>query len=455
MTAKNKFFILLSILLVCGWVCSPSRAQETRILTLDSCLQLARTNNPKIRKASLETEKAKQVRMQAMTKYFPQVQAMSAGYHALHPVFEISIDDIGDDELREVMQTLYNQFGDALGVDGKFSLFRYGYTAGVSAVQPVFMGGRIIAGNQLAKMGVQAAELQQQITERDLLEEVEQSYWMVVGLQDKQQTLEHMHRLMDTIHHTVSVAIEAGLALRSDLMQVEAHQAELRAQTIRLQSGIRLATKALGLSIGIDMDNVELVDSVVYETQDDALLIPSSGNTPEHDLLALQTRAARWQRVMTIGEALPQIAVGAHYGYNHLEAAMMRNGMGGHNGAMFVTVNVPLTGWWETGHKIREKSLTIQQAELDQQTMGDQLALRNEQAYVQMVTQQLLVEEAERMVALAREQYRLMNLDYRSGSATVNELLLSEGQLLKALNDRTDAVIALRLFTRRYQDLNQ
>ena len=54
----------------------PERVSEQeRVLTLDSCLALARRNNPELRKAALEVEKAKQVKQQAFTNYFPQVSA--------------------------------------------------------------------------------------------------------------------------------------------------------------------------------------------------------------------------------------------------------------------------------------------------------------------------------------------------------------------------------------------
>ena len=150
---------------------------KAQVLTIDSCLSLARQNNKELRYAELNIEKAQQVKNQAFTNYFPQVKATAIGYHSLHPMVEVGIDDINNASVRDLLTTLYGNYGAALGLDNTISLFQYGYQAGVTALQPVYMGGKIVAGNQLAKVGVEAARLQTQITERDLLEQVEERYW--------------------------------------------------------------------------------------------------------------------------------------------------------------------------------------------------------------------------------------------------------------------------------------
>ena len=222
---------------------------KAQVLTIDSCLSLARQNNKELRHAELNIEKAQQVKNQAFTNYFPQVKATAIGYHSLHPMVEVGIDDINNASVRDLLTTLYGNYGAALGLDNTISLFQYGYQAGVTALQPVYMGGKIVAGNQLAKVGVEAARLQTQITERDLLEQVEESYWLVVGLTEKQQTLHAVTALLDTIHRTVQSAVGAGLALQTDLLQVELRQSEIHRTQIQLDNGLALAKRALWQAI--------------------------------------------------------------------------------------------------------------------------------------------------------------------------------------------------------------
>ena len=459
---------------------------EPSVLTLDSCLSLARRHNKELRRSALEIDKAQEMKEQALTKYFPQVKVSAMGYHSLHPLVEVGINDFDNASVRDLLTTLYGNYGAALGLDNTISLFQYGYQAGVTAIQPVYMGGKIVAGNQLAKVGVEAARLQNEITERDLLEEVEESYWLVVGLTEKQQTLQAVTALLDTIHHTVRTAVDAGLALQTDLLQVELRQSEMHRTQIQLDNGLDLAKRALWQSIGTsptppraphyahglvgtprqeghtDYKSLQ-VESINTDTIMQVPLFEGGGGvgeserSPESSLLSLSVRAAELQRRMTIADALPQVAVGAHYGYSNMQTNFLRDGLGSKtgNGAVFVTVSVPLTDWWETGHKIRENNIAIQQARLQEQHTNELLTLRNQQAYDKMMESYLLITENRHALDIARENYRLSGVNYRAGMSTITDLLTAQTTLLQAENNLTDALISYRVNLRRYTDLTR
>ena len=458
-TLTNKCLLAFAILTL------PIISVQAQVLTLDSCLSLARQNNKELRRAELDIDKAQQVKNQAFTNYFPQVKATAMGYHSLHPMVEVGIEDVGNASVRDLLTTLYGNYGAALGLDNTLSLFQYGYLAGITALQPVYMGGKIVAGNQLAKVGVEAAKLQTEITERDLLEQVEESYWLVVGLTEKQNTLQTYTALLDTVHRTVQVAVNAGLALQTDLLQVELRQSEIQRTQIQLDNGLALAKRALWQSLG-KTSPVQIgdgLDGVKFETiqADSALQAPplkvEEGKSIESSLLSLQVRAVELQRRMDIADALPQVAVGAHYGYSNMQANFLRDGLGSKtgNGAVFVTVSVPLTDWWETGHKIREDNIAVEQARLEEQNTNELLSLRTQQAYDNMVEAYSLVSENRHAVDIARENYRLSGVNYRAGMGTITDLLTAQASLLQAENDLTDAIIAYKVNMRRYMDLTK
>lgn len=446
-----KHKILLLFVGVCTALCSQAQV----FLTLDSCLSLAQQNNKQIQQALLDVSKAKEVKKQAMTHYFPQVTASAMGYHSLHPILEIGIDDIGNASVRDLLIALYGNYGAALGLENTLSLFHYGYQVGVTALQPIYMGGKITTGNQLADIGIQAADLQAQITQRDVLQEVEESYWLVLGLREKQSTLIATMALLDTIHQTVEAAVEAGLVLSKDLLQVELKQSEMRRTQIQLTNGLQLAQQALCLNIGLPYSNSLLIvptthSQMLPEEQTFSLASPSA--TTEHQLLSLHVRAAQLQHRMALSEALPQVALGAHYGYGKLQANWLSNNLGSEtgNGTVFVSMSLPLSGWWETSHKLREQKMAIQQAQLQQEQMGEMLNIRTKQAYNQMQEALLLIQEYQTALDISANHYHLTQASYQAGQATIAELLEAHTLLLKAHNDLTDAHITYRVNARRY-----
>ncbi len=445
---KRLYILLLSVFLCC-------QASVAATLTIDSCLSLAKQNNPSLRKAQLDILRAQEVKAQALTKYFPQVQGMAFGYHALQPIVDVGIDDIGNASVRDLLTTLYGNYGAALGLDNSINLFQYGYSAGVTAIKPVFMGGKIVAGNQLAKVGVEAAKLQAEIGERDILEQVEQTYWLVYGLQQKQQLIDEALTLLDTLALTVSAAVDAGLALPSDSMQVALRRDEVLSRQLQLTSGLSLARQALALSLGLPpSDTIVAVDT---QTDEDpfSIVSESSSVSPEAQLLALQVRANQLQRRMMLADALPQLAVGANYSYSRFQTNILRDELGSPtgNGAVFVTMRVPLTAWWETAHKLKEQDYAIQQAQLDADYLGAQLDLRTQQAADQLVQAQSLIILQQSVLTHAEEAYRLLRVQYEAGMATISDLLRQQVQLTQAQSDLTDARLAYRLALRRYNDL--
>lgn len=446
---SKKWYIILLVLFLC-W--DTSWAEK---LTIDSCLALARRNNPELRKAELDVRRAEQVKAQVLTKYFPQVQATAFAYHALHPIVDIGIDDIGNASVRDLLTTLYGNYGAALGLENTISLFQYGYAVGVTAIQPVFVGGKIVAGNRLAQVGVEAAKLQAQMSERDILLQVEESFWLVYGLQLKQRIIDEATALLDTFYATVSGAVAAGLALNKDLAQVAIRRDKVARQQLQLTSGMRLAKRALALSIGMnDADSIVIAetDSTLVE---EWTLNENEGESYEKQLLSLQVRAAELEKRMALADALPQVAVGANYGYGYAQANIFRDGLRSRNGngAVFVTVNVPLTAWWETGHKLREKQYALEQARIDAEYLGTQLDLRTTQAYDQMNDAAALVRIQQQTVAHAEEVYNHTEANYRAGLATVSDWLQAQMTLTQAQAELTDAQIAYRVRCRRYRDL--
>lgn len=435
-------------------LCAIGLSVHAEGLTLDSCLQLARQNNPSMRKAQLDIQRAEEVKAQALTKYFPQIQGTAFGFHALHPLVDVGIDDIKNQTVRDVLALLYITIGAPMGLQNSLSLLNYGYSVGVTALQPVFVGGKIVAGNKLAKVGVEAAKLQAEIAEREQLEQTEESYWLVYGLQLKQQIIDEAIQLLDTLYISVNAAVQAGLALPSDLTQVDMRRDEIARKQVQLESGLRLARRALALSIGWDeTDSLTLAEQEVEV--EPVLPVDSTTQTAEHQLLALQIRAAELERKIVLADALPHLAVGANYSYSRWQANVLQDGLQNKNGngALFVTLQVPITNWWETGHKLREKRYALEQAQIDADYLGLQLDLRTQQAYDQVIEAESLLHLQQRIVTNAQETYSHTLVNYEAGRATIIELLKAQMEQTQAVVDLTDAQIGYKVRLQHYYDL--
>ena len=308
LAAPRFLAFLLMMAVAFGSLCAQS-------LTLDSCKTLALRNNAEVKNAALDVEAAKETKKQAFTKYFPQVSAMAGGYYAAKPLVEYGIDDIGSAAARQWLHNLYFEYGAALGLPDRLSLCENGVMVGATAVQPVFMGGQIVNGNELAKLGVTAAQLKGELTSDQIVRQVEEIYWQTVSLKEKRTTLQQALVYLDTLQRDATIAAEAGLITRNDILKVTLKQNEMRSNMLKVENGITLSTMLLCQMIGMEYnENVMLTDTVPDHSMvgnlSDADVLNAVCNRKESDLLDLQARAEKLKKKMAIGETSPHIMIG-------------------------------------------------------------------------------------------------------------------------------------------------
>ncbi len=444
---KKHITSLLFALLVLGL------KAQTPVLTLDSCFALAKANNAQLLTDQLEIQKAQEVKAQVFTKYFPQVSISYLAYYAAKPIIEYGINDIQDDDLGAFLSALITTLNDPeganMGLPTEINLMEKGHGVNATVMMPVYAGGRILNGNRLANVGIEAAQLKAEVSERDMLENIESTYYLVLGLQDKVHTVESALALTDSLDHIVEVALKAGLITKSDKLRLALKQNELKANQLQLSNGIVLASQLLCQQIGITYPEDGLtLDTASFSIKNHANTLRENFIRPEQQLLQFQIDAEKLRKKLTIGEALPQVGIGGTYSYGNL----VRKYKG--NAIALAQVSIPLTQWWETSHKLKEHNISIREAELMQKDLTEKMSLQVKQAYNQMVEAEALMQSDKAALDMAQENYRLAELNYRAGMNTITDVLEAHALLLQAKNAITDRQITYLTARRRYHDLS-
>ncbi len=429
------------MLLVAGTVCVVSTGTG-QSLTLDSCLKAAGARNVTLENARLDVLAAEQVKRQAFTKYFPTVSATALGYRALNPMFEYGIGDIDNAQVRQDLYNLWSEYGGSIGIPPSISLAEKGTAVAATAMQPLYAGGRIVNGNRLAQLGVEAAQLQQELSQEKVLMSVEESYWLVVSLYEKRHTVLQALDFLDTLGRDVLTAEEAGLVTRNDRLKVALKRDEMRSNLLKVENGIQLATMALCQLSGIEYSpTLQLTDTVATEPSDiDVRIAEAVARRKESRLLALNVQAEQLKKKMIVGEALPQLAIGVGASYGNLIVDRYSA-----NGLAFATLQVPLTDWWATTHKAKEQEIRIQQAENSSRDLTEKMALETEQAIHNVQEAQAQVALAESTLYDAKENLESVLTNYEAGLVPVSELLEARTLYSQAQDQFTEARIDLTL----------
>lgn len=427
------------VLVLCCASCGSVAAQKA--YSLEQLLDSALHHNVAVRNARLGVEAAEQQRKEAFTKYFPNVSGTGLWFNANKGMAKTDVNaaDYITPELGAALaQMLPVEAMTALANPMSISMMKNGTIGSVMAVQPVFAGGQIVNGNKLARVGEDVSRLQLQLVHNEVEKTTEQYYWQLVSMQEKTRTLDAVDSLLASIHKDVSVAVQAGVAMRNDLLQVQLRQNEVQSQRLKLQNGIAVVKLLVAQYCGLRDTCFAIAHApLTIDSYDASASIQapvfSVQALPEYQLLGKQVEAARLQKNLEVGKNLPSVAVGAGYNYHNL----MEND---HSfGMLFATVSVPISDWWGGSHAIKRRKAELQRAEQQQVDNAELLKIRMQKAWndAEEARQQLLL--AERGIEQASENLRLNRNYYRAGTCRMSELL--EAQLLyqQTLDKRTDA----------------
>ncbi len=443
---------VLGLLLIAGISAIPEPASAQKTYTLEECKRLVEQNHARLRNARLSLDASEEVRKAAFTRYFPTVNATGISFRASEPMLELKVPGgnlpVYDGNPAHLLSA--TQFAYFPGMD--YALLDKGNFGAILAVQPVYAGRRISAGNQLAKVGVEASRSQVQLTRSELLLKTEETYLQLTSLREKTATLHMLTALLDTLHRQASDACQAGLVQRNDVLRVEMKQSELSAQKLRLENGILLSSMALCQYIGepytpgVRFSEAGLADSTVsipvleasvqalYSDPATALLLRE-----EYKLLENNVQAESLRTRMKKGEYLPELAVGAR----GLYMDMGHKGTG--NALAFATLNIPVSGWWEASHALKEQRLREEMALNEQKDAQERMLLQMQQTWNELNEAMQQVKVARKVALQAVENLRLNRDNYEAGIISISDMLEAQVLLLEARNKETDARLELQL----------
>ncbi len=418
-------FYKLTLILILSFSSLNAMAGQPEI-SLERCREMALQNNLKIRTAKNAVSEAKELREEAFTKYFPQVNATGFAFKSNKGIIQFGLLDI-------------------LTV----SFLDKSVNAGITAVQPIFMGGQIVNGNKLAEIGVAVSELQRRQSRNDVIETVDKYYWEILALQAKRRTLQTAMTAVDSLCHDVRAALEAGLITSNDLLEAELRRSELQADSVDLDNGIKLCKMVLSQYIGADSTYVDIAEIAAdtvpsipfesYRAPSDALL-----NSPDYLLLKENVKAKKLEQRIELGKNLPSVGAGA--GYFYQDALDSKHGYG----AVFVAVNVPLSGWWGGSHAIKRKRIARETAEAELESLSELIEIGMEKAWDNLTAAQRKAEIAYKAIIPATENLRLYNVFYQAGTSTITDLLDAQALHRQTIDRFTEANAAYRVALTQY-----
>lgn len=448
----------------------PTYAGAQQVLTLDECRQMAVENNNSLKTAQQKIKVAGYDRNIALANYFPKITAtgtymytsrdwklidddkaaeiQNAGTTLQNDVtnkmmqimsdkdvmtkymtdaaFKKLIDGLQTTDIATPINAIGQHITDALTLD-----MHNLCGAVVSVQQPVFMGGKIVASNQMAKYAEELAQSQYDAEHAQVLADIEQAYWQIVSIAAKKNLAENYADLLRQMGKDVDALVAEGFATPSDALTIKVKMNEAEMLYTKATNGLALAKMLLCKECGLPLDSeITLADETL-----DAIPVPQMSPVisdeevyaarPEIRSLDLAKKIYDKKVAVVRADGLPTVAVMANYAVTNPNVF---NGFQNKFGGFFsagVLVNVPIFHGTEAIQKTKKAKA---EAALTQYKLDDAKEM------ISLQVAQLRQQEGEALEKLTMAESNLENAEenLRVATAGWNEGMIASNVVLQA-----------------------
>lgn len=470
--------------------CIPfARAQQP--LSLDSCRALALRNNKQLNIAKLKQDVARYTRKAARTKYLPKVD-VAGGYEffskeisllnsqqksAFNGLGSNAINGLGSDlsglltnmaqqgiitpEMAQQLGGMFNKMAPQLSETGNqlgqaiTDAFKTDtkniWSGAVMLRQPIFMGGAIMAANKIADLSEQMAASDLALQQQSTLYDIDQAYWMVVSLRQKEQLAHSYRDLVKKLSNDVNKMIKQGVATKADGLKVDVKVNEADMQVTQVEDGLVLARMLLCQLCGLPMDSpITLADENSKSlspslTDSYAATDTTYAARPEIQLLEQAIGISEQTTRLVRAAYLPHVALTGGYlisnpnvfnGFERKFAGVWNVG---------VLVQIPVWNWFEGSYKVRTSKTATAIATMQLSDVRQKVGLQIAQSQFKLKEAVKKYNMATQNMKSAEENLRCANMGFKEGVMEVTDVMTAQTAWQMAQSQKIDAEVGVKL----------
>ncbi len=427
---KKVMKALLVALVALGGLGVDAEAQvgaDSLRLGLEEAVARAVSQSEEVRTVRAQQALAESQVIQTRAGAFPQINANVAYNRALASIFDgISLGAPpggGDDGEIEIPED------DA-------PILPFGrpntWVASLSVTQPLYSGGRISTGLDIARNVRRAAELEVMEAEADIALQVKSAYFQAVLAQDLVGITEEAYALADAQLAQVELFQQQGTASEFDVLRARVERDNLEPAIVEARNAVRLAELNLKRLTNIPADQpLDLTTPLepVAAEVDRAALTTALRQRPALDALEQVVEAREGAVRIARANRLPSVGASANFSYQAfpervtpLDAQWLRDWTVGFQ------VSIPVFTGFRTTGEIQQAQSELLQAELQRDQVREGLEVELEAALGEFDAARSQIAARQATVEQARRTLELAELRFASGLAT--QLEISNARLL-------------------------
>lgn len=449
MLSKKIFYTLI---LFCV-LCNISYAQRT--LSLEDARNLAISNNNQLKIATQEEKVAYYQKKEVFLKYFPKISATGAYMHnqknmyllgssILPPSITIPFPP-GSGTSIDIPQIVNDEIHKKSELD-----IRNVWVGSVLLTQPLFMGGRIIAYNDIMANAQELSKTKKDTRLQELIVELDEAYWQIVSLAEKKRLAESYLRLLNKLASDVTIMQEEGVATKADVLTVVVKVNEAEVTLTKVDNGLNLSRMLLNQLCGIPIEEqITLIDensklNITPDNQTIPSIEEALQNRSEIKSLQIANKIYKGKEKLAKAEFLPQVGLTAGY---LITNPNLFNGFQNKFGGMFnigVAVSIPLN-FLTSATKVNVSKAETQIQEYQLKEAKEKIELQINQSVFKLNEAYKKYKASNKNMEKANENLRYANVGFEEGVIAASDVIAAHTAWLSANSELIDAQIDIQL----------
>ncbi|NPA38043.1 MAG: TolC family protein [Chlorobi bacterium] len=465
MINKHKPTLITLLFLFLLIPVSVIHAQSNVTVTLIAAIDSAMKNNSKIRQYNQVLLEKNMMQKASTGNFLPSIDVMG-GYTYFSKNSEInmetvkeSMDDVAGKygaviakELGlsdEAQQIIYDKIVTSLGKLPAYNITidQQNYpNLNIVATQPIYMGGKIIAGKRFADAEYNYADAELSKVKNEITKEVIERYFGVVLLQQVVKVREEVVKGMKHHERDAEKAIEIGVIPSHELLRAKVAVANAERDFIDDQNKLELALLSLKSSMGLpELFNIEVSDSMEFKLineEVDVLKKEAVSQQPIFSMIEQKKTMVDQKHALEVSEFLPQIAAWGQYNaFNQDYPITLPPFMVG------VQAHINLFHGFQKYNKLKATKYLKKQVEFADKYAHEQINLLVDKSWREVINKRERYLKMEPTVELAKKNLEINEKRFREGLSksidVIDARLLYEGAEVERLKSLYDYYIAL------------
>lgn len=432
-------------------------------LSLEDCRKLAIDNNKALKIASEKEQIAHYEKKEAYLKYFPEISFTGTYLRNQKNLNLISPSAIPSSivtppiTISPGIDIPGGQTLDLGGIKGEILKatevnIKNVWAGGFSLTQPIFMGGKIVAYNDLRSYAEELSKTMKDTKVTEVIVEVDNTYWQVVSISNKKKLAEAYVKLLQKMDSDMAVMEEEGVITKADRLSVSVKLNEAEMTLTKAENGLSLSKMLLAQICGLEIsDEITLKDEstenlpvIANKSDNEADINYALNNRNELRSLELATKIYKQKEKIALSEFMPKLALTANYLWTNPNGF---DGLQNKFGGMWnvgAVLKVPLNfGSSSAQLNIAKAETRIKQFELEEAREKVKLQVNQESFKLNEANRKLITttKNAEK----ADENLRYANVGFEEGVISASDVLAAQTAWLSAKSDVIDAQIDLML----------